>query len=356
MWSPCNQFIVISFEFTKSVALPDSATLQRIQSPGFSQKFASLRPEALAFSPDGRMLPAFVHGNSGARRAVVSWDLQTGGVASAIELRGSPDLIVVNAQITYSTNGKKVAILSRYMSSTIISIHDLVSGVSTSNIIYGARMDVDLELRNLYVYGFTSGAPTEVETFSFPDNPIQVLVFKPGHQYHIIETEFHPAPYRLAFIDTEDALLVWDARASKFLLHRSDIHFKPLMSFSPDARFFACRTTHEEIYLWKQSPTGYTLFEKLTPETQYLHPSFSPNGGSIIAFGASTIHLWHTKSFTTTSGILAPALRRTNGDFVLVFLPNRPLVVVVRKGDRTVMVLDLKSGAPRFAINASIEI
>ena len=381
VWSPCNRFIAIGSMGV--VDILDSATLQLIQRLDPPQIFSL---EALAFSPGGHLLAAFFQGSDlGTGGPLVSWDLQTGGVVSTIKWKEPCNTRVAKAHMTYSMDGKMVAVLSHYYESSTISIHDVISGVSMPYIVHGGRTGLDFGLRTSYVYkiwtheeslrfatteptgitiwevGFTSGAaPMEVESVSIPDNPIQPFVFKPRQQRDITWTEFHPASCRLAF--TYETLkgagiMIWDARASRFLLQHTDIVFRPSMSFSPDARFFACATMDSEVYLWKESPTGYTLFEKLVPGSQFTEPCFSSNGKSIIVFGGSTIQLWYMKSLTpTTSNMLTPALRRTTQGLVLGFHPDGQLAVYTRKRDTRVKVLDIKSGAPRLTIDTSMEV
>ena len=383
VWSPCNRFIAISPKFKMIVDILDSATIQRLQSLKFTRDIVP-RIEALAFSPDSCTLTSFVwtnhHEDTGG--VVVSWDLRTGGVVSAIEWIGPHDTGVGRALITYLGNGRMVAVLSRYESSTTISIYDVFSGVYMYDVDHHTRANPDLGLGVAYVYkiwsrgeslrfatpepagitiwevGLVPGAtPMEIETVSIPDDTIETFVFKPKEQRDIVQTEFHPASCRLAFVGTGGTILVWDARTSKFLLHQSDINFFGSMNFSSDGRFFTCTTAETNVYLWKEAPTGYTLFEKLTTGTRYSKPRLSPNGQSIITIHYYTIQLWHTKSFTTaTSCRLAQALHHTCENFILEFLPNRPLAVVTRKGDRTMTVFDLKSGVPQLTIDTSIEV
>ena len=85
VWSPCNRFIAISqWDATKVYTL-DSATLQQLQSLEFPPRIPA-SSQALIFSPDGRILTC----SGGIDRGVfiISWDLQTGGVVSAITRRG----------------------------------------------------------------------------------------------------------------------------------------------------------------------------------------------------------------------------------------------------------------------------
>jgi WD40 repeat protein len=373
VWSPCNRFIAIGPKRAMAVNILDSTTLQRIQSLGFPQ-ISSL--SVLAFSPDSRTLTSVICNNDmGTAGAVVSWDLQTGGIVSTIEWEGLRDVKLWEAHIPYSMNGKMVAVLFRYRYSSIISIYDVASGVSMPHILHGAGTDLDSgtlyghkiwthggSLRfatpeplgiTIWEVGFTSGAtPTEVESVSVQGNAIQAFVFGPREQKYIRQTEFHPVSCRLAFTDVEGTLFVWDTRTSEFLLHHPGVDFCPSMTFSSDARFFACTTMDSEVYLWKELPTGYTLFKKLTPGTPEFEPSFSPNGESIIAFGRSKIQLWHMKSFaSTTSTILASAHPHAGQDFILEFLPNRPLAVTTRRGDERVMIIDLESGALQLTID-----
>jgi len=276
-----------------TVDILDPATLQRLPSLEFPWE-SSVYPEALVFSPDGRMLASFVRNNNqGTEGSVVSWDLQTGGVVSATPWKGSRGAKVGNAHITYSTNGRIIAALSRHRYSTVISIYDVLSGMYMCNVDYRAR--TNLSLGASYVYKIWAhgeslrfatpeptaitiwevelnpgATPTEVETVSVPDNTIETFAFDPKKQSDVTSTEFHHATCRLAFIGTGGALLVWDARVSGFLLHHTDTDFNPLMTFSSDGR------------------SGYTLSEKLTPGTRFPKPLYSPNGKSIIVVMMNT--------------------------------------------------------------------
>lgn len=381
-WSPCNRFIAISSRDATRVDILDSPTLQRFQNLEFSQKI-SPPPEALTFSPDSRTLTSFIreHCSPYTTVLVVSWDLQTGGVVSTIEWKGTLDTKVERAQITYSMNGRMVAVLSRYKFSTAISIYDIESGRYTHDIDYRTHTNLYLgsgtqhvvkiwvheeSLRfathgplaiTIWEVGFAPGVtPTKVEIIPILDNTIRSFVFKPREQSDIVWTKFHPASCRLAFIPTGTAgtLMVWDARTSKYLLHHKGITFYPSMTFSSDGHFFACATITPEVYLWEESPTGYTLIEKLMASTPLSELCFSPSGQSIIAFNGPTIQLWHT-TISTTSDIVQP-LQHTGEDFVLEFLPDRSLAATARKGDKTVTVLNLKSSILELTIDASIEV
>jgi len=243
-----------------------------------------------------------------------------------------------------------------------IFICDVASGVHT----YSHSLDGDIPLRNdiwthgeslrfatadattitIWEVGFTSGTtPTKVETLPAPDD---------FNNSEYTGARFLPTLCRLA-LALEDKVLVWDARNSKCLLHCTDTGLRPRMSFS-DGSFFACSTTGSDIYLWKESPAGYILHEILASSATFPSPLLSRNGGLIVAFGGPTIRLWRTKSFTTSpSGILTRAPNHTE-NFILGFSPDGMLVAVAMQEDKTVTVLDLKSGVPQLTIDASMEV
>ena len=376
VWSPCSRSIAISLWGTNRVDILDSATLQRLQSLEFPQKMSPCS-QALAFSPDSRTLTSFIHDNSRLDPGfVISWDIQTGGVVSDIEWKEPHGAQAGNPQITYSMNGTVVAVLSRSESSTTISVYDIVSGVHMHDIDHRAGTNRDLPLGAPYAYktwihgeslrfvtpeltlitiwevGFAPGAtPMEVETISIPDENVAPFV---SAQSDVTWVEFHPASCRLAFTDIDGTLLVWDVRASEFLLHHAGTGFDTFMTFSSDARFFACTTLELEVYLWKESPTGYMLLERLAPANQSSKPYLSPNGESILTCSDSMIRLWPTKGFTTSNGS-TQALRHSE-NFLLEFIPNRQLAVITRREGKAVTVFDLESGILQLTINTSIKV
>ena len=119
------------------------------------------------------------------------------------------------------------------------------------------------------------------------------------------------------------------------------------MTFSSDGRFFAYGTRGPEVYLWKESPTGYVLHHKFVLSTGYSgNPHLSPNGQSIVASNGDTLHLWRTEDSVTTLSIPTPTFQHT-GSFILEFSPDKSLMATARATDNTATVLDLKSGVPR---------
>ena len=369
VWSPCSRFIAVLRSDSTVVDILDAATLQCLQSLEVARG-ANARPRALIFSPDGRMLSS--SGFDGWGGLLVStWDLQTGGTASRVELpwRG-PGSVYGDYYITYSSNGKMVGVLHCFSATAIISVVDVVSGKHTHDIHPCTPCTYDVwtheeSLRfataegaaiTIWEVAFTPGATcTEIETLSVPDGVNQAEAFdREGRR-----TQFFPIPRRLAFTRASpasaDELVVWGPGNSVSLVHDTSASWHPRMTFSSDGRFFACSTTGLEVCLWKETSTGYVLIGKLTSSSRCSIPLLSPNGESIITFGGSSIQLWHTKGFSTPS--IAPAqVPHHTEDFVLEFVPGRQLAVVAREKEKTVAVIDLKSGLPQLTIDTPMEV
>ena len=363
------------------VDILDSATLKRLQHLGSPQETIAV-PMVLAFSPDTRMLtclgrhvavyPEYLFKLPGVH--IISWDLQTGGVVSTIDLRQVQSIDgVLRAMITYSMNGKSLGVLQEFRTVTILSIYDVVSGAWVRNVCHGGT-----PLRDIWTYGeslrFATADPTtttvwevgfapkatcvEVETLFIPENINRGTGFGPRGLGRVLQTQFLLASHRFALVYAEPTrgVLVWNARDSKCLLRHMNIDFDPLMTFSSDGHFFACSARGMEIYLWRESPTGYTLHAKFPTITQYSRPLLSPNGESVATIGNSAVQLWHVEKIAPTSSSIPTRAPRDTKDFLLDFHPDKLLVVVTRQVDNMVTVLDLKSGLPLLTIESSMEV
>jgi hypothetical protein len=87
--------------------------------------------------------------------------------------------------------------------------------------------------------------------------------------------------------------------------------------------FFAC-AIGQELHVWKDSPTGYILHQKLAVTGESPRPFLSPNGESIIITAGSTIHLLPTKDpILSLSSVPTPSVDGHN--FILAFSPDEKL-------------------------------
>ena len=368
-WSPCNRFIAITYVDTVTVDVLDSVTLQRLQ---------TLEPPAVlrrghrvfTFSPDSRIL-TYSDGTL-CRMAFgylsVSWDIQTGGVVGVIE-SGSELAHVLTPYITHSPDGKMLGVFGLYAydcnaSPTIstISIFDIASDTCVCSHSVGGGFPLPDgiwtqgdSLRfatsfattiTIWETNFTSHpAPAVVEILSAPDGLDHT---EPGG------VQFLSALRRLA-LAFEEKVQIWDARNSRYLLYSTDATFLPKITFSSNGHLFACQTARSEIYLWRESPTGYVLHNILSSGAVCSGLLLSHSGESIIAFGR-TIRLWQTKRSTTSTSNVLPRTPQRMDDFVLDFSHDATLAVIAMLKGSTIMVLDLESGVLRSTIDARMEV
>lgn len=353
-WSPCGRLIAFAQLFSTEVELLDSTTLGRVKTltPPYH------KTQWLGFSPDGCLLTGFSD-----KLELTTWDLQTGGLVSTIpsEQHGRQ---VQCFSSTYSKDGKAVVVAysdSLYPSTfTAISAYDLVSRTCIyshrapeGRIVapiwpHGDRLrftTVKPGYVTIWEVGFTSAhTPAEVKTFPAPDE-----ISCAGELLY-----FH-TPSRLAFT-LRGAVLIWDTQGSRFLLKFEGRDRPRKICFSLDGRLFACGAGGEGIHVWKESPTGYVLHQNLPCSMLgTIRPSFSPNGGSIIAHHISAIQLWYTTDLTLPlSSVLDQSVGRAS--FILGFSPDETLAAVVRSYEKMITVLDLERGEPRLTIDAGMEI
>jgi len=345
-WSPCGRFIAVApFHCTEVL---DAVTLERLYTFKHPRDGTSL----LCFSPDSRLLT-----RCNAKLELTSWDLQTGGPVSAIS-SGPGELHKRCHSSTYSMDGKMLAVV--YGDSpkfTSISTYDLLS--RTHICCYHSPegfMVVSVWTHGgcirfatmgpgsigIWEVGFTStDAPTEIERLPIP-----------GDLGHLRGALFLPTLSRLAS-SSGAGVLIWDARDSKLLLNTDNIGAM-WMSFSSDGCFFACGTVGAEIYIWKESHTGYILHKRLMfTLLASPRPFLSPGGESIVTVWSSTVQLWRTTDPTPSTSIVPV---QPVGHFILEFSPDETLAAVGRVNGNTVTVLDLKSGDPRLIIDAGMGI
>jgi len=359
-WSPCSGSIAISWGTSPpTVEILDAATLMRLTVLEFPMGDLD-QTNWLIFSPDGRLLTW--SGSSKAGENLISWDLQTGVVVSAISAEG----VDYSGSIAYSACGTLFGVLSHRFNATV-NTYNVLSGTHICSHLVGGLVGGEIrahgeclrfttmtpESITTWEAGFASThALTKVETLPIPDGcrDLESLLV-------------HPTLPRLALI-CEGRVRVWDTQHSKFLLDSAHRVFDYTMSFSPDGRFFASSGVTPEgrfagIYLWKESHTGYVLHQRFiyisNPWT--IRPLISPNGRSVIAFGDTGIQLWHTMESATSRSAVPAQTSRSNGRyFVLGFSPDEALAAVVQEGDKTITVVDLKSGVPRLTIDAGMEV
>ncbi|KAF9644716.1 hypothetical protein BDM02DRAFT_876650 [Thelephora ganbajun] len=347
-WSPCGRFIATS-DGGSRIEILDAVTLKRFT----ILEFPGGRTEKLVFSPNTRLLMSF----STSPEKLISWDLQTGVMVSAISPEQWDDDTECDS-VTYSACGTIFGVLIHRLDTFTIRTYSVHSGTHThshpveGNVVGGIRThDGCLRFATIksgsittWEVGFASrNPPTEIESLPLPDN-------FPHDSYQPLGS-FHPTLSRLAFTHSE-RIFVWDARHSKFLLNeRAEYPYGT--SFSPDGRFLAyvCQPEPVQIYLWKESPTGYILHWEVDCGIARHDLLMSPNGESILIFGETPTQLSRTMDSVTSF-----SHKQAQGMFNVEFSPDEMLAAIVRFGYNTITVLDLKPGDPLSIIDTGMEI
>ena len=345
-WSPCNKFIAVAVY--RTVEIRDAVTLNLLSTFEFPYGVAKW----LLFSPDGCILTAVGH------QHLITWDLQTGG-SIRTSLPVGPRTCLSDP-ISHSVDGRILAVLAGYppekpfiythnLSTTHTHRYQPPEGFITSPTwTHGEFLRfATVKPGNITIWEaeFTSiHTPKLVEALSAPDEIGDTEAFD--------MLLFLPEPSRLV-IAFENTLLIWDARDSKLLLKLSPVYTGgDLVSFSSDGRFFAFPTGDFAFVVWKESPAGYAFHQKLEFASGGLgKPLLSPNGKSIVIVAESVIHLWHTKDPIPSGGS-----RSIRASFVLGYCPNETAAAFTRYSDKTITIIDLKSGGPQLTIDTGVEV
>jgi len=347
------------------------------------KKLKSFRPpsksQLLAFSPESHLLTWF----GGWPGVFISWDLQTGVLVSripiAIEDRPAGDplsithsacetmfgvLFTDSGEYAYdgygsddaasiSTDGTTIDICDN-----VIGVYDIHSGIPLyyhpiKGVVTGTIWTHGECIQfatfgqgtiTTWEVGFTSkDPPTEVKSLPIPDN------FHPSEQFLLL-----PTLSRLAFV-FQKTILVLDIQHSKLLLNSADHYLPTNLTFSSDGHFFACGSSGPEIYLWKESPAGYALYQTLVSGVErFYKPLLSPDGQSIAVASGPTIQLLQTTDPTTSPSSILTQACQPKEHSILGFSPDGSLAATTQFGNFVVAVLDLKSGVTRLMIDTGM--
>ena len=350
-WSPCSQFIAATSKNAgEPINVLDPMTLDHLTILRTPLNFSA---HELFFSPDSNMLTCF----SLTPDTLITFDIQTGGLVSTISLEHQSPSETYPFH-TYSKCGTMFASLQ--------SIEG-ISTVHTYNILSGTHIDsisLELDSQNIWADGeCLQLAALESEfitiweigfTLEHPAANLQSLPVPDS--FHLAESYFLlPTLYRLAFI-VELTAYIWDAQNSKFLLEFSGDSDVSKISLTSDGSI-ACIIDHLEIYLWKESPTGYILHKKIIanniPHYAVAMPSLSPDGEFLAVEAGSTLQAWHTRELIAST---TPAQNLEGKLFILGFSPDGLLAAITQFSHNTVTVLSLKSGTPQLIIDTGLEI
>jgi len=242
---------------------------------------------------------------------------------------------------------------------TIISTYSLVSGTH----VYSHRVSEGRIVAQIWTHGeflrFATVKPGSItiwEVTFTSEHTLAEIESLPAPDDTGEDHLFLPTLSRLAFI-LRGAVLIWDVRDSKFLLNFVGGDLLGGLSFSSDGRFFACGSVGQGVHLWKESPTGYVLHQKLVsgPVVDWTLPFLSPDGESIITSEDHEIQLWRTADpINPPSGVPPRPAEQTS--FILAFSPHRSFIATGRLGENIATIIDLESGDPRLIVDTGMKI
>ena len=354
-WSPCNKLIAVANG--KVVQMYDAVALSHLYSFKFEPTPGLYHTvQYLSFSPDGCLLTQFCS------EELCTWDLETG---FSINIPFPKGLILChhNFSSTYSMDGKVLAVLylDIHSQKVFIATHDLST---KSTHLY--PISEEHRIHQIWTHGKVlrfatmkpgciiiwevginlTHIPEVVETFPLPS---EIL----GVNRSILSFLFLPKLSQLAIALT-DTLLVWNAQDSKLLLKTSLSH-PDNISFSCNGSFFASTSGYgREVRVWKESPAGYTLHQRLVFGCQVKSAQLSSNGKSMFIVLSSIIRLWHTEDQIFYSSDQTSAEDKSR--FVLGFSPSETLAAYAHHRENTVTILDLNSGNPKLTIDTGVDV
>ena len=357
-WSPCSRFLIVIDDWG-DVNILDAATLNQFDTLHSLQAFGGGLP---IISPDSCLVTLLNH------EEITVFDLQTGGPATTTPLELDPPVEFFSSAM-YSRDGKVVvfAYRSQDRKETFIVSYNLLSGTHTppcaleghftgSTWTHGEYLQlatVTQGLITIWEVTFTLIHPlAEVESLPAPDEVADGKNFL-----------FLPTLSRLAFT-LQNTMFIWDAKASKLLLKTKFIQATESTgqnyctgSFSPDGCFFAYPTDDGEAVVWRESPTGYMLHQKLTltgiDRSSIL--CFSPDGESVILATNKHLRLWSISDQT----ISYPSVQGLDICWYALLLeisPNETLAAFATLEGNTVTVIDLQSGNLQLVIDVGMGI
>ena len=347
-WSPCGKFIAFSQVGSEKIEVVDSTTLGRVKTfTSFSRN-----TQWLGFSPDSHLLTGLSN-----EFELTSWDFQTGGLVSTVSSeRDKREGHCISS--THSIDGKVAAVAYYFHSdsSTAISTYNFTSETQIySHHPLEGRIVAPVWAHNehlqfctvkpgyitIWEVGFTSiDTLVEIKTLPVPDEASDSIHFL-----------FLPTLSHLAFA-SQWAVQVWDAQSSRLLLNFEGQTWSSEMKFSPNGQFFACGVPHKGIFIWRVSPTSYTLYQQLKSQTLIFGLSFSPNEGLAIAYGSLGMLLWDT----TPSFFENPTHFTPQSNFILALSPDKSFAAIARLYGKKITAPNLEGSGQLLSIDTSINV
>jgi WD40 repeat protein len=247
------------------------------------------RVGSLAFTPDGRRLASVGANATGEGATLKLWNTQTGRETLSLKVKG--------CAIAFSADGRRLLLVGegdtvRFLDATLRQKEHTVRGTGG---LAAVAFSPDGKLLACGS-GVTAPESDEVRVLDAATGQVQfVFEMAPGREWagqgRLAALAFSPDSIRLAALDGEGTLKVWDMRTEQELLklQRNDPTFhqaRPIhcLAFSPDFKFLA--GGGQGLQLWDVA-TGAEV-RTLPTAGEVTGLAFSPDGARVAVVGGFT--------------------------------------------------------------------
>ena len=308
-WSPCSQFVAAQTE--TAVEIRNQQTLELLtvlQVPEITShlplpRATRLLTGPLAYSPDGRSLACT------SNFTIVTWDIQTGGVAK--EIKHSANI----TSLVWSSDGETIAVLDNSTSIILpcVRTYDVFSGANVSTT---SLQSVDTPRLWAYQRSFrvmttrreaSADSHATVEIFDIGPALTKVDSFSVGGSrgyklmnvnwvYGSAISSFFPATCRVS-ISAPYLLRISERQNSNYLLQETGSFSSPC--FSPRGSFFAA-SKENGVIIWEDTRGRYTLWREFRCQSRSNSLQFSPNTSSIVGHSGNILQVWRLDDLSAT--------------------------------------------------------
>jgi TPR repeat protein len=262
--------------------------------------------DAVAFSPDGRLLAAAVTAGGRRGNAVQVWDLATGQLVQ--DLREHTQLIT---DLAFSPDGNRIASVGNDNTLRIW------------NVKYGTLETTQKETKNnLLALAYSPDGKKIVATENW-DGKIQMwdavnvrlIRTIPGHADWVLCVAYSPDGKEFVTGSRDGSVYVWDAESGARLRVLRDPELDPVNSvtYSPDGRYVMAATQSRYILSWQKA--GGKLFNFYEGHDLSVTSLAMPSTGKYLVSAGldGSVRIWNGPGQGGPNSVYAQALKFENG-------------------------------------------
>jgi WD40 repeat protein len=262
--------------------------------------------EAVAFSPDGRLLAAAVTAGGRRGHAVQIWDLANGQLVQ--DLREHTQLIT---DLAFSPDGNRIASVGND------------NALRIWNVRYGTLETTQKETKNnLLALAYSPDGKRIVATENWDGKiemwdavNVRLIRIIPGHADWVLCVAYSPDGKEFVTGSRDGSVYVWDAESGARLRVLRDPELDPVNSvvYSPDGRYVMAATQSRHILSWQRS--GGKLFNFYEGhDLSVTSLTFPSSGKQLVSAGLDgTIRIWNGPGQGGPDSVYAQAMKYETG-------------------------------------------